>query len=97
SFFFILIGFHLLSSLSFIIKLSYFTIEIHIYISNGIAIEDWANATMLAKALRNATAHGALSPSKVEDWRLKPAMKILVKNLGDLVVFGLQTLASPRV
>jgi transposase len=28
----------LLSSLSFIIKLSYFTIEIHIYISNGIAI-----------------------------------------------------------
>jgi transposase len=30
----------LLSSLSFIIKLSYFTIEIHIYISNGIAILD---------------------------------------------------------
>jgi hypothetical protein len=28
----------LLSFLSFIIKLSYFTIEIHIYISNGIAI-----------------------------------------------------------
>jgi hypothetical protein len=28
----------LLSSLSFIIKLSYFTIEIYIYISNGIAI-----------------------------------------------------------
>ncbi|MEG4408383.1 hypothetical protein, partial [Microcoleus sp. MON2_D5] len=26
--------------LSFIIKLSYFTIEIHIYISNGIAIDD---------------------------------------------------------
>jgi len=31
SFFFILIGFHLFSSLSFIIKLSYFTIETHIY------------------------------------------------------------------
>jgi hypothetical protein len=60
-------------------------------------IEDWANATMLAKALRNATAHGALSPTKVEEWGLKPAMKILVKNLGDLVVFGLQTLESPRV
>jgi glycosyltransferase involved in cell wall biosynthesis len=30
----------LLSSLSFIIKLSYFTIEINIYISNGIAIDD---------------------------------------------------------
>jgi hypothetical protein len=28
----------LLSSLSFIIKLSYFAIEIHIYVSNGIAI-----------------------------------------------------------
>ncbi|MBD0309081.1 MAG: hypothetical protein ICV80_13525 [Microcoleus sp. T1-bin1] len=34
-----MIDFHLLSSLSFIIKLSYFTIEIYIYISNGIAID----------------------------------------------------------
>lgn len=67
------------------------------WLVNSNQIEDGANATMLAKALRNATAHGALSPSKVEDWGLKPAMKILVKNLGDLVVFGLQTLASPRV
>jgi len=67
------------------------------WLVNSNQIEDWANATMLAKALRNATAHGALSPTKVKDWGLEPAMKILVKNLGDLVVVGLQTLASPRV
>lgn len=67
------------------------------WLVNSNQIEDWANATMLAKALRNATAHGALSPTKVKEWRLEPAMKILVKNLGDLVVVGLQTLASPRV
>ena len=67
------------------------------WLVNSNQIEDWANATMLAKALRNATAHGALSPTKIEKWGLKPAMKILVKNLGDLVVFGLQTLASSRV
>lgn len=67
------------------------------WIVNSNEVTDWADAAMLAKALRNATAHGLLSPSKVEDWGLKPAMKILVKNLGDLVVFGLQTLASPRV
>ncbi len=71
--------------------------QIEEWLVNSNPIRDWANAAMLAKALRNATAHGALSPSKVEDWGLKPAMKILVKNLGDLVVFGLQTLASPRV
>ncbi|MEG4350748.1 hypothetical protein QUA74_13475 [Microcoleus sp. LAD1_D3] len=67
------------------------------WLVNSNPIEDWANATRLAKALRNATAHGALSPTKVKKWGLKPAMEILVKNLGDLVVFGLQTLASPRV
>ena len=71
--------------------------QIKNWLVNSNQIEDWANATMLAKALRNATAHGALSPTKVEDWGLKPAMKTLVENLGDLVVVGLQTLASPRV
>jgi hypothetical protein len=71
--------------------------QIKDWLVNSNQIEDWANATMLAKALRNTTAHGALSPTKVEEWGLKPAMKILVKNLGDLVVVGLQTLASPRV
>ncbi len=67
------------------------------WLVNSNQIEDWANATRLAKALRNATAHGALSPTKVKEWGLEPAMKTLVENLGDLVVFGLQTLASPRV
>ncbi|MEG4056460.1 MULTISPECIES: hypothetical protein [unclassified Microcoleus] len=71
--------------------------QIKNWLVNSNQIEDWANATMLAKALRNTTAHGALSPTKVKDWGLKPAMKTLVKNLGDLVVVGLQTLASPRV
>lgn len=71
--------------------------QIKDWLVNSNPIKDWANATRLAKALRNATAHGALSPSKVKEWGLEPGMKILVKNLGDLVVFGLQTLESPKV
>lgn len=71
--------------------------QIQRWLVNSNSINDWADATRLAKALRNATAHGALSPTKVKEWGLEPAMKILVKNLGDLVVFGLQTLALPRV
>jgi hypothetical protein len=71
--------------------------QIKDWVVNSNPIKDWANATRLAKALRNATAHGALSPSKVKESGLEPAMKIIVKNLGDLVVFGLQTLESPRV
>ena len=67
------------------------------WIVNGNEVKDWADAAMLAKALRNATVHGLLSPTKVEEWGMKSAMEILVENLGHLVVFGLKTLASPLV
>ncbi len=41
----------------------------------------WPEAVLLAKALRNATAHGALSPSKVESWGLAPAITVLADAL----------------
>lgn len=65
------------------------------WIVNGNEVTNWADAAMLAKALRNATAHGLLSPTKVKDWGMKSAIEILVTNLSDLVVFGLNTLALP--
>ncbi len=69
--------------------------DIKEWIVNGNEVTDWPDAAMLAKALRHATVHGLLSPTKVKDWGMKSAIEILVKNLSDLVVFGLQTLALP--
>jgi hypothetical protein len=37
----------------------------------------WTDALLLAKALRNCTAHGALSPKKVDNWGLSDAFKQL--------------------
>jgi outer membrane protein assembly factor BamB len=37
----------------------------------------WTDALLLAKALRNCTAHGALSPNKVQEWGLAEAFKQL--------------------
>ena len=37
----------------------------------------WTDALLLAKALRNCTAHGALSPNKVQEWGLADAFKQL--------------------
>ena len=41
----------------------------------------WTDALLLAKALRNCTAHGALSPNKVEHWGLAEAFKQLPQAL----------------
>ena len=41
----------------------------------------WTDALLLAKALRNCTAHGALSPNKVEQWGLSEAFKQLPQAL----------------
>jgi hypothetical protein len=41
----------------------------------------WTDALLLAKALRNCTAHGALSPNKVEQWGLGEAFKQLPNAL----------------
>ena len=44
-------------------------------------IVTWRDAILLTKALRNCTAHGALSPKKVEQWGLAEAFKQLPQAL----------------
>lgn len=56
------------------------------------SISTWVDAVKLAKALRNATAHGALSASKVKQWGLQKPLLTLSENLGEIVVAGMQKL-----
>lgn len=56
------------------------------------SISTWVDAARLAKALRNATAHGALSASKVKQWGLQKPLLTLSENLGEIVVAGMQKL-----
>jgi hypothetical protein len=44
-------------------------------------ITEWTDALLLAKAFRNATAHGALSPTKVEEWKLGEALARLTEGI----------------
>jgi hypothetical protein len=55
-------------------------------------ISSWVEAARLAKALRNATAHGALSATKVRQWGLENGLLVLSDNLGEIVVAGLRKL-----
>ncbi|MEB3179660.1 MAG: hypothetical protein VKL59_11590 [Nostocaceae cyanobacterium] len=55
-------------------------------------ISTWGEAVRLAKAMRNATAHGALSASKVKQWGMQKSLLTLSDNLGEIVVAGLQKL-----
>jgi hypothetical protein len=45
------------------------------------ALTTWTDAVLLAKAFRNATAHGALSPSKIEEWKLGEAVSRLTEEI----------------
>jgi hypothetical protein len=56
------------------------------------SISTWVEAIILAKALRNATVHGALSASKVKQWGLQKPLLTLSDNLGEIVVAGLEKL-----
>ncbi|MBD0266586.1 MAG: hypothetical protein ICV78_28855 [Tolypothrix sp. Co-bin9] len=56
------------------------------------SISTWVDAARLAKALRNATAHGALSASKVNQWGLQKPLLTLSDNLGEIVLAGMQKL-----
>lgn len=42
-------------------------------------VDDWVDGLLLAKAFRNATAHGSLSPTKVSDWGLASAFDKLLE------------------
>ncbi len=45
------------------------------------AVETWSDAVLLAKALRSATVHGALSPRKMEEWTLGKAISRLTDEI----------------
>jgi hypothetical protein len=62
------------------------------------AMTTWVDGLCLAKALRNATVHGALSASKVVQWKLTRPIRRLVDDLGLVVgsVLDRLTLAEGR-
>lgn len=45
------------------------------------AVATWGDGVLLAKALRSATAHGALSPTKITEWKLSETLTRLVDNI----------------
>lgn len=45
----------------------------------------WDQAILLAKALRNMSAHGSLSASKIRELGLRQAFEILPRNLADVI------------
>ena len=64
------------------------------WIIEGRPVDSWPAALLLAKALRNATAHGALSASKVRQWGLRDALETLCINLGELTAGALRRLVE---
>lgn len=48
-------------------------------------ITDWDQAILLAKALRNMSAHGSLSATKTRDLELRQAFETLPQNLADVI------------
>ncbi|GAB4187773.1 MAG: hypothetical protein Fur006_27840 [Coleofasciculaceae cyanobacterium] len=55
-------------------------------------VGSWHDAVKLAKALRNASAHGFLVPTKVDHWGLKPGLITLADNLAEIMTAGLKKL-----
>jgi hypothetical protein len=53
----------------------------------------WPSALQLAQAFRNATVHGALSASKVKEWKLRPAFRTLTDDLGSVTAAVLMKLS----
>jgi hypothetical protein len=65
------------------------------WVVEGQTVDAWPQAVQLAKALRHATAHGALSASKVHQWGLQAALGTLTDNLSIVVAAAIQRLAEP--
>ncbi|BAZ22031.1 hypothetical protein NIES4073_29120 [Kalymmatonema gypsitolerans NIES-4073] len=62
------------------------------WIVKSTPVSTWVDAVRLAKAIRNATAHGALSASKVNEWGLQKPLLTLSGNLGEIVLAGMRKL-----
>ncbi len=60
----------------------------------GQSVDSWQAAIELAKALRHATAHGALSANKVCKWGLQDACETLSINLGEITARALSRLVE---
>jgi outer membrane protein assembly factor BamB len=45
------------------------------------AVATWGDGVLLAKALRSATVHGALSPTKIMEWKLGETLSILTEHI----------------
>lgn len=64
------------------------------WVIEGRSVDNWPLALRLSKVLRNATAHGALSASKVLRWGLQAAFGILTDNLGTVVAAAIHLLGK---
>jgi hypothetical protein len=64
------------------------------WLIDGEPVQHWHDALQLASVLRNSTAHGSLSATKVCRWGLRPAFVTLGTNIGDVVVAALGQLVA---
>ncbi len=68
------------------------TRSLYRWLVEGRHVQTWKGALSLARALRDATAHGALSASRARQWKLRPALAQLTENIGQLVAAALEEL-----
>jgi hypothetical protein len=68
--------------------------QIQYWLFDQKSCSSWTDALLLAKALRNCTAHGALSPNKVEQWGLAEAFIQLPQILFKIDASIFQVLGS---
>jgi hypothetical protein len=67
---------------------------IYRWLAQGLPISTWHQALILAQALRDVTAHGALSASKTREWRLRPAFHKLTADLANVTGRALKALLA---
>lgn len=68
---------------------------IETWLVTGDDIHSWSDELRLAKALRNATAHGALTGSRACKWGIEHAFDELALDIGRLVTAALRRLQEP--
>lgn len=64
------------------------------WLVKGKPIKNRTDALCLAQALRHATAHGALSATKVREWGMLPVFERLVPEIGSVCTAAIEQLIS---
>lgn len=64
------------------------------WLITGDDITTWEDELRLAKALRNATAHGALTPSRAVKWGIVGAFEVLTLDIGRVATAAVQRLVT---